>query len=174
VLAVQRRANDDLAAKNSELAAERAEVVAKNEALETERAKVEQRFEMARKAIAAFHKTVDEQPELGNEAFRPLRAKLLAAAAGFYRELEGLLENETDPKSRAPLAGGYFSLAELTAKIGDKKEALALYRKALAIRRELAAEPGAGAEARLAVADTLRRVGRMLADTGDKEGALRA
>ena len=124
VLAVQRRANADMAAANGALAA-------KNDALEAERAKVEQRFEMARKAIAAFHTTVDEQPELGNEAFRPLRTKLLTAAAGFYRELEGLLANEPDPKSRAALADGYSQLAELTEKIGDQTEALAVYRKAL-------------------------------------------
>src|SRR5262249_59377794 len=131
VLAVQRRANDDLAAKNSELAAERAEVVAKNEALEAERAKVEQRFEMARKAIAAFHTTVDEQPELGNEAFRPLRAKLLGSAAGFYAELEKLLARQTDVKSRKTLAAGYFQLGELTDKIGSKPDALPRDRKAV-------------------------------------------
>jgi hypothetical protein len=93
VLAVQRRANADLASVNAELAG-------KNVALETERARVEDHFDMARKAIAAFHTTIDEHPELGNEAFRPLRKQLLGAAAGFYRELEGLLANESDPKSR--------------------------------------------------------------------------
>ncbi len=132
VLAVQRRANTEMAAANGKLAA-------KNDDLEAERAKVEQRFDMARKAIAAFHTTIDEQQELGNEAFRPLRTKLLTAAAGFYRELEVLLANEADPKSRAALADGYFQLAELTVKIGDQTEALAVYRKALALRRELAA-----------------------------------
>jgi tetratricopeptide (TPR) repeat protein/tRNA A-37 threonylcarbamoyl transferase component Bud32 len=160
VLVVQRRANADLNARN--------------EALEAERAKVEQRFEMARKAIAAFHTTIDEQPELGNEAFRPLRKKLLTAAAGFYRELEVLLADESDPRSRAALADGYFQLAELTAKIGDKTEALAVFRKALAIRRESAAAPGADADARLAVSVTVLRVGSLLADTGDTAGALRA
>ena len=125
VLAVQRRANADMAAANGALAA-------KNNALEAERAKVEQRFDMARKAIAAFHTTVDEQPELGNEAFRPLRKKLLGAAAGFYRELEGLLANEPDPKSRAALADGYRELAELTSKVGDQTQAVDVFRKALA------------------------------------------
>ena len=167
VLAVQRRANADLAAANGKLAA-------KNNALEAERVKVEQRFEMARKAIAAFHTTVDEQPELGNEAFRPLREKLLTAAAGFYRELEGLLANEPDPKSRAALADGYFQLAELTSKVGDQTQAVDVFRKALALRQELGAGPGADGEARLAVSVTVRRLGGALLATGDTAGALRA
>jgi len=167
VLAVQRRANADMAAANGKLAA-------KNDALEAERVKVEQRFDMARRAIAAFHTTIDEQPELGNEAFRPLRRKLLTAAAGFYRQLEELLADDPDPKSRAALADGYFQLAELASKIGDQTETLAVYRKALALRRELAAVPAADGEARLAVSMTVRQVGQSLAATGDTAGALRA
>lgn len=152
----------------------RRDVEAKNEALESERAKVEHRFEMARKAIATFHTTIDEQPELGNEAFRPLRRKLLESAAEFYRDLDGLLADETDPKSRAALADGYFQLAVLTEKIGDQKEALAEYRKALAIRRDLAAAPESDAKARLAVSVTLRRFGVLIAITGDTTVARQA
>jgi serine/threonine protein kinase/tetratricopeptide (TPR) repeat protein len=166
VLAVQRRANSNLAVANRELAA-------KNDALDIERAKVEQRFDMARKAIAAFHTTIDQQPELSNEAFRPLRKTLLGAAAGFYRELETLLADQTDAKSRSALADGYFRLGELTSKIGDKSEALAVYRKALALRRELAVAPGADTDAQLTVAAALMKVGSVLADTGDPTGALR-
>ena len=95
VLAVQRRANADMAAANGALAA-------KNDALEAERAKVEQRFDMARKAIAAFHTTVDEQPELGNEAFRPLRNE---AADGGSRVLPGA-GGVARQRARPEVAGG--------------------------------------------------------------------
>ena len=47
---------------------------------------------------------------------------------------------QTDAKSRKALAAAYFQLGELTDKIGDKKEALVVHRKALALRRELAVE----------------------------------
>src|SRR5262249_43575392 len=55
VLAVQRRANADLAAKNVELA--------------DEHAKVEARFELAQKAIALFHTGVSEDALLRNPQF---------------------------------------------------------------------------------------------------------
>src|SRR5581483_3517203 len=48
--------------------------------LETKNQQLEDRFEMARKAIAAFHTTVETEKALEAEAFRPLRAKLLESA----------------------------------------------------------------------------------------------
>jgi tetratricopeptide (TPR) repeat protein len=160
VLVVQDRARRDLEGKNQQL--------------EAEQAKVENRFEMARKAIAAFHTTVNKEKALEAEPFRPLRDRLLGSAAGFYRELEGLLANESDAKSRKALADGYYQLAGLTERIGDQKAALAVYRQALAIRRELAALPEAGTDAQLDVAVAVRAVGRMLYATGDNAEALRA
>jgi serine/threonine-protein kinase len=160
VLAVQQRANAALAGKNAELQEQQAEV--------------EARFELARKAIAAFHTGVSEDMLLKNPGFTQLRSKLLKEAAGFYGELEGLLAGKADPKSRQLLAEGYSQLGELTEKIGDQKEALAVQRKALALRRELAAAPGADVEARLEVARRLRAVGGLLRATGDLAGALAA
>jgi tetratricopeptide (TPR) repeat protein len=160
VLAVQRRANADLAAKNAELA--------------DEQAKVEARFELAQKAIALFHTGVSEDALLRNPQFKVLRTKLLKEAAAFYADLEKLLAGQTDAKSRQALAAAYFQLGELTDKIGDKKESLALHRKALALRRELAAAAGAGAETWLDVARSLRAEGILLYFTGDPTRARRA
>jgi tetratricopeptide (TPR) repeat protein len=160
VLAVQRRANADLAAKNTELA--------------DEQAKVEARFELAQKAIALFHTGVSEDALLKNDNLKALRTKLLNEAAGFYKELEGLLAGQTDAKSRKALAAAYFQLAELTDKIGDKTEALAVHRKALALRRELAAAAGADVETRLNVARSLHAVGLLLQSTGNAAEALTA
>jgi tetratricopeptide (TPR) repeat protein len=160
VLAVQRRANADLAAKNSEL--------------DDERNKVEKRFELAQKAIALFHTGVSEDMLLKNAEFQGLRTKLLKEAAGFYADLEKLLAGQTDAKSRKALAAAYFQLAELTDKIGDKEEALAAHRKALALRRELAAAEGADIETWLDVARSLEKVAGLLRATGDTAGALAA
>src|SRR5262249_38734503 len=160
VLEVQRRANDDLAAKNRELA--------------EERAKVQARFELAQKAIALFHTGVSEDALLRNDQFRELRTKLLKEAAGFYADLEKLLAGHSDAPSRKALAAAYFQLAELTDKIGSKPEALAVHGKALAVRRELAAAAGADIETRLDVARSLRAVGAMRYYTGDPTGALEA
>jgi tetratricopeptide (TPR) repeat protein len=151
VLAVQRQANAELA---------------------DEQTKVQARFELARKAIATFHTGVSEDVLLKNDQFTELRTRLLKEAAGFYGDLEKLLEGQTDGKSRRLLAAGYFQLGELTEKIGSQAEALAVHRKALAVRRELAAQPGADVETRLDVARSLRMVGRLLDATGDQAEAL--
>jgi tetratricopeptide (TPR) repeat protein len=160
VLAVQRQANADLAAKNHELA--------------DEQAKVQARFELAQRAIALFHTGVSEDALLKNEQFKELRTKLLKAAAAFYADLEKLLAGQTDARSRKALAAAYFHLGELTDKIGTKPEALVLHRKALAARRELAAAEGADVETRLDVARSLRAEGILLYYTGDPRGARRA
>jgi tetratricopeptide (TPR) repeat protein len=151
----------------------RADLAAKHAALEQEQAKVEARFALAQKAIALFHTGVSEDLLLKNAESQGLRTKLLKEAAGFYADLEKLLAGP-DAKSRQALAAAYYQLAELTDKIGDKKEALAIHRKALALRRELAAAEGADVETRLDVARSLGKVGGLLKATGDRTGALAA
>jgi tetratricopeptide (TPR) repeat protein len=163
-----------LAAKNAELAEEQAKVEARNRDLADEQAKVQARFELAQKAIATFHTGVSEDTLLKNEQFNELRTKLLKEAADFYADLEKLLSGETDAQSRKALAAAYFQLGELTDKIASKPEALAVHRKALALRRELAAAPGADVETRLNVARSLRVEGILLIVTGDRTGALKA
>ena len=83
---------------------------------------------LAEKAIKTFHTGVSKDMLLKNEQFTELRTKLLKEAAGFYADLEQLLAGQTDSKSRKALAAAYFQLGELTDKIGDKKEALAVHR----------------------------------------------
>ena len=125
-------------------------------------------------AIETFHTGVSEDALLKNPEFTELRTKLLKEAARFYGELERLLAGQTDVRSRKTLAEGYSQLAELTGKIGNMKEALAVHRKALALRRELAAEPGADVETRLAVARSLHPTGELLRTTGEPATALAA
>jgi eukaryotic-like serine/threonine-protein kinase len=160
VVALQIRANRDLADKNAKLAAEQV--------------KVERRFELAQRAIAKLHSGVSEDLLLKSDQFKELRIQLLKEAAGFYGDLEKLLEGQADAKSRRLLAEGYFQLAELTGKVGSRLEALTVHRRALALRRELAALEGADNETRLDVARSLGAVGYLLFVTGDPEKALRA
>jgi tetratricopeptide (TPR) repeat protein len=160
VLRVQQRANADLTAKNLELAVERAEA--------------ERRFELAQRAIATFHTGVSEDTLLKNREFTELRKRLLTGAAGFYGDLEKLLAEKTDPKSQRLLATGYQQLGQLTDRIGDKKEALTVHRKALDLWRGLAAAPGADAEARLNVVRSLLELGRVLNAMGDLDGTMAA
>jgi tetratricopeptide (TPR) repeat protein len=160
VLAVQQQANAELEAKNRELAEQQDEV--------------EARFALAQKAIATFHTGVSEDALLRNRGLAELRTHLLREAAGFYGDLEQRLAGKTDSKSRLLLADGYAQLGDLTARIDQKAQALAVHRKALALRRELAAAPGADVDARLAVARSLNAVADLLRETGDLVGALAA
>jgi tetratricopeptide (TPR) repeat protein len=166
VVVVQQRAN-------AELAAEQAKVDARNQELAAEQAKVQARFDLAVKAIETFHTGVSEDMLLKNPQFKDLRTQLLKEAVRFYEDLERLLAGQTDAKSRKTLAAGYFQLGELMDMLGCTTEALAVHRKGLAVRRELAAEPGADVETRLDVARSLRMVARQQYKTGDMAGALR-
>ena len=149
-------------------------LAAKNEELAEEQAKVEQRFELAQKAIGTFHSDVSEDVLMRNDQFKELRTKLLREAAGFYGDLETLLEGQTDARSHKLLGDGYAQLGDLTARIGEPEKALSVHRKALEVRRSLAAHPGASREVRLDVARTLRAIGELLLKTGDSEGSLQA
>ena len=114
-----------------------------NAGLREANGRVQARFDLAREAIRSFQDGVNEDDMLKGEELKGLRDKLLRSAAGFYEKLEKLLQGQTDRPSRAILAQSYFELGDLTEKIGIKPEALAVHRKALAIRRELAARPDA-------------------------------
>jgi serine/threonine-protein kinase len=162
VLAVQTRANALLSASLRRETKASAGLAAANANLEDERTKAENRFELAQKAIATFHTGVSEDMLLKNAEFKELRAKLLKEAAVFYADLEKLLAGQTDAKSRQTLAAAYFQLGELTGNLGDEKEALAVHRRALALRRELTVADGADVAARLDVARSLGKVGAML------------
>ena len=133
---------------------------------------VQARYELAEKAIKTFHTGVSEDMLLKNEQFTALRTKLLKEAAGFYADLEKLLAGQTDARSRKALAAAYSQLGDLIDNIGSKPEALAVHRKALALRRELAAVGGADVEARLEVARSLWALGYLLLRNGDTAEAL--
>jgi tetratricopeptide (TPR) repeat protein len=156
----QARANADLEAKNTELAV----------ANEGER----QRFSLAVDAIGLLTGNIGQDLLLQQKEFEQLRTRLLQGAADFYGKLESQLKDRHDPASRAALGRAYFELGELTGKIGSKEEALAVHRKALAIRQELAAVAGAEPETRLDVARSLGSVGWLLVENGDPSAGLNA
>ena len=150
VLAVQTRANADLKKSNDALAEANAretranaDLTRANADLAAAKDREADRFRLAMDAIKLFHGEVSEDLLLKEKKFEGLRRKLLRGAADFYGKLEGLLEGQADPKSRAALAKSYSELADVTTQIGKGHEALALQLKALAVRRELASRPGA-------------------------------
>ena len=158
VLAVQARANLALADKNTALLAANA--------------KIEARYNLAVEAIKTFHTGVSEDFLLKEEKFKELRDRLLKSASDFYGKLGALLGKETDIASRRALAQSNFELADLTGKVGRNEDALAAHRAVLAAREALAAEPGAGALAKVDVGRSLIAVAGLLEATGKTDEAL--
>ncbi len=158
VLGLEARSNGRLTAKNAQLDA----------ALVREA----DRFNLAMDAIKLFHGEVSEDLLLKEKEFEALRRKLLRGAADFYAKLEGLLEGQADPKSRAALAESYSELAGVTTQIGKGDEALALQRQGLAVRRELASRPGADEGATLGLIRGLRSTARASISLGNAAEAL--
>ena len=172
VAAVQTVANARLAAS---LTRETSANTALNEAngqLTKSRAAVEARYKLATDAIKMFHTGVSEDFLLKEEKFKELRNWLLKSAADFYGKLGALLGKETDIASRRALAQSNFELAGLTGKVGRNEDALAAHRAVLAAREALAAEPGAGALAKVDVGYSLIAVAMLLEATGKTDEAL--
>jgi eukaryotic-like serine/threonine-protein kinase len=179
VLAVQTRANADLKQSNDALAIanekeSKANAELKQAILDLAAAKDREadRFSLAMDAIRLFHGEVSEDLLLKERKFGALRGKLLLGAADFYGKLERLLEGQADPKSRAALARSYSALAELTTLIGKGKDAHALHFKALAVRRELASQPGADTTANLDLIRSLYSAARSRLSLGAAADAL--
>ena len=145
-----------------------------NAALSEANQRVEERYALATEAIKTFHTGVSEDFLLKEEKFKDLRQRLLTSAADFYGRLGALLGRETDFASRRALYQATFELAELTAKIGRKEDALSTHRQVLSRRREIASEPGADAETRADVGRSLTSVASLLEATGKTDEALAA
>ena len=140
------KANQQITQANADLKLANDRVTQANTDLKSANERATQRFDLAMEAINLFHGDASEDLLLKEKQFGKLRGKLLTGAANFYGKLEGLLAGQTDPRSRASLGQAYFELAKLTDQIGTEKEAIEVHRKALGVRRELAARPDAFAD----------------------------
>ena len=172
VLAVQTWANQELKQSNFDLAIANQKVTRANADLEAAGERGRQRFDLAMEAIKLFSGEVSEDLLLKQKQFQGLRAKLLEGAAGFYSKLQGLLDGQSDPRSRSELGRAYAELGELTSTIGKTADAVALHRKGLSVRRELASQPGADADSTLDVVRSLNGLGLLLGTAGDRPGRL--
>jgi tetratricopeptide (TPR) repeat protein/tRNA A-37 threonylcarbamoyl transferase component Bud32 len=172
IAAVQRSANLTLAAKNDELTKANERVTEANAALEAANTKVRAQYSLAVDAIKTYHTGVSEDFLLKEEKFKDLRDRLLNSASEFYGKLGALLDQETDLGSRRALAQANAEVANLTAAVGRKEDALAAHRKVLAARERLAAKPEADAATRADVGLSLTSVASLLQAIGRTEEAL--
>ena len=172
VAAVQTAANARLAASLTRETTANTALNDANGQLTKSRAAVEARYNLAMDAIKTFHTGVSEDFLLKEDQFKELRNRLLKSASEFYGKLGALLGKETDFASRRALAQSNSELAGLTGKVGRYEDALAAHRAVLAAREALAAEPGAGTEAKVDVGRSLIAVAGLLEPTGKTDEAL--
>jgi serine/threonine-protein kinase len=165
VAGVQAQANAELRSLNGRLEGTNAE-------LAEEKSRVQQRFDLAMRAIRTFHTGVSEDFLLKEDKFKDLRDKLLKSAADFYDKLGALLKQRSDHDSRRALAQAEFELAELTSKVADPKGAVELHREALGLREALAAEEPANVECVADVGRSLVAIGRLQEAVGQTAEAL--
>ena len=164
---MQTKAKGELALANSKL----------NEALNrvTEAAtRVQERYDLAVKAIETFHKGVSEDFLLQEDRFKSLRDRLLNSASDFYEKLGVLLKDASDLPARRTLLAANYEVADLADKVGRKKHALELHRKVLAGRESLAKEPGADPALAVDVSKSLVAVGQCLKGTEKTDEGLAA
>ncbi len=141
IAGVQAQANSALRAANTEVRRANTELAA-------EKARVQERYNLALEAIQAFHTGVSEDFLLKEEKFKDLRDRLLKSASDFYGKLAALLKDRSDRASRQAVLQANFELAELTDMVGKPEAALEAHRQVLAAREALAAETSTESEVR--------------------------
>jgi serine/threonine-protein kinase len=154
-----------LAAANFELAELTAKVGRPEEALAAHRAALAAREALAAEPGADAGVTVEVGRSLTAAAGLLYATGKTDEALAAYRHSEALLAGPAGSDAAA-LAACRSLLGQLLSATGQTDAALAAYRQARADQEALAAAPGASAEARRDLADTINRIGARLEATG--------
>jgi serine/threonine-protein kinase len=133
-----------------------------------------ERFDAAMRAIRASE-TLAYGATLRREAhLRGLRRELLQTALGFYRELQESLEADASLETRSQLFAAYSRVASISTEFGLYDEALATYRRALAMAEQMSAAAPDDPNLRATRAQCLEWIGGVLNRTGRPAEALRS
>jgi serine/threonine-protein kinase len=150
----------------------RAEKNARKEVAASRRA--QGRFDLAMTVLENLETITKDSALLREPRLEGLRSRLLQTALDFYQKLQSSLEEDASPGARLQLFEAYLSVAHLTWELGRQGEALATYRRALALVEQIAAAAPADAEARSALARCHTRIGFTFRTMARPAEALRA
>jgi serine/threonine-protein kinase len=170
--AVQRRIAEAERLKAQESQAQAEEQRAR---AEKQRARAEARETQAIDAVKRFRDAVSNNPELkNNRALESLRKTLLREPMAFFKTLRDQLQadGDTRPKALARLAQAAYDTGNLTDEIGDKEDALRLYREALVIQDRLARENPSATDFARDLAGSHHNIGHLLTLIGRPDAAL--
>ncbi|HEV3120879.1 MAG TPA: serine/threonine-protein kinase [Isosphaeraceae bacterium] len=103
-----------------------------------ERARAEESFRQARRAVDDYFTTVSESKLFEKPGLQPLRKELLDSALKYYQGF--LRQRGRDPSVRAELAATYYRVAWITQQTGSIVVALKNYDQAVSLYEQLIRE----------------------------------
>jgi serine/threonine protein kinase/tetratricopeptide (TPR) repeat protein len=133
------------------------------EEAERQRAREKESFDLAHQAVNELCVRLGENRLNNVPGLQPLRKELLQAGLKYYQNF--LRQRGDDPGLRAELALAHTRVAALTAVVGSKTEALAAYRRALALYQELHAARPDDVGLKAALARVYNRMGILQGET---------
>jgi eukaryotic-like serine/threonine-protein kinase len=142
--------------------------------IKAQRDRAETNFKRTLEAVNRYFTAVSENDELRAHGLEGLRLKLLLTAKRYYEEF--VKERGDDPELRAEQAKAYGRLAQITAEIGSRSDAVKLYQKAVAILEPLGDDPSgspAHADALARLHNNLGLLYQAIGATGEAETAYR-
>jgi serine/threonine-protein kinase len=148
-----------------------------NYSLDAQRRRAEDREQEAIAAVQRFGEVVSKNPDLKNRPeLDSLRKQLLKEPLSFFKSLRTRLldDRETRSEALASLASACFELGRLTDEIGDKQDALTVYRESLAIRQKLADANPTNAQFHRDLGHSENDIGSLLRETASATEALRS
>lgn len=160
VLFVQARSNRRLASVNA--------------ALRTANDRSRERFTLALSAARQFLDDAAENPALNDSRLVSLRRELLGSSLEFYGKLQGALQGDPDPTTRADLAAADLGAARITAVTVSRQAALEPTRRAVAAYAALAAADPSRTAYHRGEADALRMLAGLQGQLGQIPQALEA
>jgi tetratricopeptide (TPR) repeat protein/tRNA A-37 threonylcarbamoyl transferase component Bud32 len=174
VLVVQAEANRELRTSRNRLAGVVDDLSRSNAREREARRSAQGRFDSAMQALRKLEEITKDAALLREPRLEGLRAKLLQVALGFYRELQASLEEDASPEARSQLSDAYARVAVVTWELGLQEEALAAYRRSLALVEQLAAAAPADPDVRTSLGRGHARLGFTFRTIGRPTEALQS
>jgi tetratricopeptide (TPR) repeat protein len=138
------------------------------------RRRAQARFQLGMEAVDGYAALAGEGELLKDPRLEGLRRRLIDTALRFYTELQKSLEADPAPQAREQLAEAYARVGDLHDIVWSKDEAVADFRRALAIREALAASAPADPRQQATLTQVHLKIGKALRDIGRLGEALRS
>jgi serine/threonine-protein kinase len=138
------------------------------------RQRAQARFRLGMAAVDGYSALALEDELQKDRRLEGLSKRMLRSALKFYSELQESLEADPTPQALHDLSDAYYRVGDIQEGLGSRHEALAAYRRNLAIKEALAAAQPANLELRSALARAHFSIGLVLRPMGRLGEAMRS